>query len=241
MFKKTLLTLSLMAVVGLITAQSLQFEYEGTVYEEGQTIVCEYSEDFGEFLQENIKIRNLTDSQLDVMIEKEIIEELPGSSNWFCFGLCYLPEIFVSSFPVPVLPQSLSDEPFSFHFLFDEGVVGRTCVRVYAYARSNPDERISLSFVANNVTNVAENYLSLGHAYPNPASSQVHFDYKTDNNSNVNVVVYNLLGQEVKSQFVNGSQNHISIAVDDMQSGIYFCRFSVNGEVVKTEKFIVKH
>ena len=124
--------------------------------------------------------------------------------------------------------------------MFDEGVVGRTSMRVYAYARSNPDERISVVFVADNATNTTENHLSLGHAYPNPASSQVHFDYKADNYSNVNVVVYNLLGQEVKSQFVNGSQNHISIAVDDMQPGIYFCRFSINGEVVKTEKFIVK-
>lgn len=240
MFKKTLLTLSLMAMVGMITAQSMQFEHQGTVYEDGQTIVCEYSEDWGEFLQENIKIRNLTDSQLDVLIEKEIIEDLPGTSNYFCFGQCYLPETYVSTSTVPVLPQSLCDEPFSFHFLYDEGVVGRTSMRVYAYARSNPEERISLVFVADNATNTKENYLSLGHAYPNPASSQVHFEYNADNNANINVVVYNLLGQEVKSQLVNGSQSRVSIAVDDMQPGIYFCRFSINGDVVKTEKFIVK-
>ncbi|MBR3709439.1 MAG: T9SS type A sorting domain-containing protein [Bacteroidales bacterium] len=240
MFKKVLLTLSLMAVVGMITAQSLQFEYEGTVYEDGQTIVCEYSEDFGEYHQENIRIKNLTNDPLDVMVEKEIIESLPGSSNWFCWGLCYNPEQMVSSNPVSVPAQTLSSEPLSFHFMFDEGVIGRTSVKVYAFARSNPEERISLVFVADNVTNTKENYLNLGHAYPNPASSQVHFEYNADDNADINVVVYNLLGQEVKSQLISGNQNRISIAVDDMQPGIYFCRFSVNGEVVKTEKFIVK-
>ena len=49
MFKKALLTLSLLAVVGMITAQSLQFEYEGAVLEEGQTITCQFNEDWGEY------------------------------------------------------------------------------------------------------------------------------------------------------------------------------------------------
>ena len=60
MFKKALLTLSFMAVIGMITAQSLQFEYEGTVYEEGQTIVCEYDDDMLEYNKKEIHIRNLT-------------------------------------------------------------------------------------------------------------------------------------------------------------------------------------
>jgi hypothetical protein len=236
MFKKALLTLSLMAMVGMITAQSLQFEHEGTVYQDGETIVCQL-QDF-EYVQE-LQIRNLTDNQLDVIVEKEIIDDLEGVMNYFCWGLCYDPNQLVSD-PWPIAAQSLSEGIFSFHFIFDEGVIGTPRVRVYAYARSNPDERISLIFEAANTTNVAENTLSLGKPYPNPASSQVSFDFKAANSSNINVVVYNLLGQEVKSQLANGMQGRINIAVDDLQPGIYFCSFQVNNEVVKTEKFIVK-
>lgn len=236
MFKKALLTLSLMAMVGMITAQSLQFEHEGTVYQDGQTIVCQFID--YEYVQE-LQIRNLTDNQLDVIVEKEIIDDLEGVTNFFCWGLCYDPNQLVSS-PWPIAAQSLSDELFSFHFIFDEGVCGTSRVRVYAYARSNPEERISLVFEAANTTDVAENTLSLGKPYPNPASSQVSIDFKAANSSNINVVVYNLLGQEVKSQLANGMQGRINIAVDDLQPGIYFCSFQVNNEVVKTEKFIVK-
>ena len=239
MFKKALLTLSFMAVIGMITAQSLQFEYEGTVYEEGQTIVCEYDDDMLEYNKKEIHIRNLTDEQQDVIVEKEVIEHLNGTQNYFCWGNCYIPTTIVSD-PNPVAANSLSTDDLSFHFLYDEGIVGRTSVRIYAHTRSNPDERISVVFVADNVTNTTENFLGLGHAYPNPASSQVHFDLRSDNNSNINVVVYNLLGQEVKSQIVNGTQNRVNIAVDDLQPGIYFCSFQINNEVVKTEKFIVK-
>ena len=239
MFKKALLTLSFMAVIGMITAQSLQFEYEGTVYEEGQTIVCEYDDDMLEYNKKEIHIRNLTDEQQDVIVEKEVIEHLNGTQNYFCWGNCYIPTTIVSD-PNPVAANSLSTDDLSFHFLYDEGIVGRTSVRIYAYTRSNPDERISVVFVFDNVTTTTENFLGLGHAYPNPASSQVHFDLRSDNNSNINVVVYNLLGQEVKSQIVNGTQNRVNIAVDDLQPGIYFCSFQINNEVVKTEKFIVK-
>lgn len=238
MFKKALLTLSLLAVVGMITAQSLQFEYEGTVCQDGQTIVCAFNEDWGEYIQE-LRIRNLTDNQLDVMVEKDVILDLPGTSNYFCWGNCYGSEVIVSD-PNPVAANSLSTDELSFHFAFEEGITGKTIVRLYAYARSNPEEKISVVFEASNSTNVAENTLSLGKAYPNPATSQVHFDINAADNSNIGVVVYNLLGQEVKSQLVNGMHSSVSIAVDDLQPGIYFCSFQINNEVVKTEKFIVK-
>ena len=161
MFKKALLTLSFMAVIGMITAQSLQFEYEGTVYEEGQTIVCEYDDDMLEYNKKEIHIRNLTDEQQDVIVEKEVIEHLNGTQNYFCWGNCYIPTTIVSD-PNPVAANSLSTDDLSFHFLYDEGIVGRTSVRIYAYTRSNPDERISVVFVADNVTNTTENFLGLG-------------------------------------------------------------------------------
>ena len=68
----------------------------------------------------------------------------------------------------------------------------------------------------------------------------VYFDFKDNRADNIKTVVYNLLGQEVKSQFISGSQGRISIPVTDFQPGIYFCSFFVNEEMVATEKFIVK-
>jgi hypothetical protein len=109
-----------------------------------------------------------------------------------------------------------------------------------AYDRANPDEKINIIVLFGPGAGTEEHTIRLGQAYPNPASSQVHFDFSRNGNSNVNVVVYNLLGQEVKSQIASGNQGRISIAVDDLQPGIYFCSFRVDNEVVRTEKFIVK-
>ena len=238
MLKKTLLTLLSFALVGMISAQSLQFEHNGTVYQDGQTIVAPFV-DFEYYAE--MHIRNLTDQELNVIIEQNIIDSVQDSYVYFCWGLCYNPHAnpFISD-PVAIPANTLSDQDLSFHVILPEGVTGAVKAIYYAYPENDPNNKISLIVLSGDVTNVNENAISLSSAYPNPASSQVHFDCKGNSNAVVNAVVYNLLGQEVKSQLVNGSQSRINIAVDDMQPGIYFCRFSINGEIVKTEKFIVK-
>lgn len=237
MFKNTLLGLTLFALVGMVSAQSIQFEHNGTVYQNGQTVICPFNDDWGEYLLE-MNIRNLSDSDQNIIVEKQEISDFPGVSMYFCWGMCFDSNVTTSR-PVVVPAQTSSIDELSFHFQFTEGVAGIAEAYYYAYDKDDPDNYISLHLLAGKGANVAENHISFGQAYPNPASSQVHFDY-TANNANINVVVYNLLGQEVKSQLVNGSQGRIDITVDDLQPGIYFCRFQVNNEVVKTEKFIVK-
>ena len=236
--KKTTFTFLFMAIVGLLSAQSLQFEHNGTVYHNDEVITAQFDPDTYDYTV-HMNIRNLTNNDLDVIVEREIIDNLEGTLIYFCWGQCLDPSANMGG-PVTIPAQTLSTEDLSFHVMFEEGVYGMVRVRYSAFSRSNPDERISLIVESGNNTSVAENTVYLGSAYPNPASSQVHFDYKANGNANINVVVYNLLGQEVKSQLVNGIQGRINIAVDDLQPGIYFCRFLANTEVVKTEKFIVK-
>ena len=238
MFKKSLLTLTFMALIGMITAQPLQFEHDGTVYTHGQTIVCQYDSTMFEFVH-HMHIRNLTDHDMNVIVEREIIKTVEGAMTYFCWGVCLTPEANIGR-PVPVPAQSLSDEELQCHVMFEDGISGMVSAMYYAYDENDPENKIFIRLIAGNGTDVAENTISLGQPYPNPATTQVHFDFKDNSCDNLNVVVYNLLGQEVKSKLVSGNQGRVNIAVDDLQPGIYFCRFSANGEVLKTEKFIVK-
>ena len=230
----------LLAVAALVSAQDLQFEFDGTVYHDGDTIVSPFNEATGEYNIE-LQIRNLTDTPLNVVVEREFLQDVPGSCCIFCWGLCLDPAINIS-LPVTVEAQTLSSDKFSSHVSFNEEP-GLEIIRYYAYSsdQDEPNNRISIIIKAGTSgSGVAENTLNVGKAYPNPASSQVHFNLKANSNSDVKVMVYNLLGQEVKSQWANGSTGRINLAVDDLQPGIYFCSFLVNNEVVKTEKFIVK-
>ena len=54
--KKALFTLTLLAVVTLMSAQTLQFEHNGHVYENGETIISPYNEDFFEYITDYLTI-----------------------------------------------------------------------------------------------------------------------------------------------------------------------------------------
>ena len=239
--KKSIFTLILMAVIGYVSPQTMQFEWQGTVYSEGQTIECTNDEyGFGEYIQ-HMEIRNNTSETLKVLIEKEVVQDLEGVMNTFCWGMCFGPDVFVSPEAKEVPAGGVNTDELSFHALYPEDVFGDVIVKYYAYEERNPDQRISIivRFRKSGV-GVVENMARLGHAYPNPAASLVHFDYELSAGNEVSVSVYNLLGQEVMSQRLNNLQGVAAFSVADINEGIYFCNLDVNGQAVKTEKFVVR-
>ena len=248
MLRKSLLFIALTAFVGYVSAQTLQFEYQGAALANNEKIIFEEAPSaIGEMVLE-MNIHNLSDQAVEVTVEKELIKVVEGTENSFCWGQCFGPDVFTSRPPVPMEPNSVSaDGALSFHYQVDPTysgdpdacLPGTTIIKYYAYTTSDPDNKVCVEvWFAYNATEIAENSIDFGHAYPNPASTQVSFDLR--GNGIVNAVVYNLLGQEVKSMVVNASQSKVNFDLSDMQPGIYFCSFIVNDEVLKTEKFIVK-
>lgn len=238
MIRKSIFTLLLMAIFGYVSAQSLQFEYNGTIYQDGSTIVCD-TEEYGEFIQ-YFQVRNLDNVDHNVLLEKEVAQDLEGVMNYFCWGSCYLPETVVSPRPVTVPANTLSEEELSVHAMFDEFVFGYIIVKYSIYDEATPNDRVTVAVkFLKSGEGVNENAaIQLGQAYPNPASSMVHFDY--ENADNATAVVYNLVGQEVLRQELNAIQGKLSISVADLQDGIYFCNLTRNGQALKTVKFVVK-
>ena len=117
MIRKSLLTLALLVFAGFVSAQSLRFEWNGEVFAEGQEITCDNDEyGFGEIIQ-HMSVRNMTDNAMNVVVEKEIIQDMEGAMNTFCFGNCFGPDVFVSPTPVRIAAQSLNTEELSFHVI----------------------------------------------------------------------------------------------------------------------------
>ena len=242
MMKKTIFTLVLLALMSYVSAQTIQFEWDGHVYGVGETVECTNDEfGYGEYIQ-HMQIRNLTSGDLNIIVEKEIIQDLEGTMIFFCWGQCFSPDVFVSPNPVVVEANTVTaDGLLSFHTMFEEGVYGQVKVRYFAYEQEHPDARIYVDVVFNKSgVGVAENSVEFGRAYPNPASSTVHFNYEITSGNRVSVSVYNLLGQEVMSQNLDALQGVATISVAGLNEGIYFCNLVVNGQTVKTEKFVVK-
>lgn len=256
MLKKSLLFLVLTSIVGILSAQSLQFgslneDGEFQAYANNTKIVCETApSSIGEMVLEDVAIKNTTSSTIDVVVEKEEVQLVEGTETSICWGLgCYSADVYITR-PYPMDGGVTSSfGQLSFHYQVDptysgdpnECIPGTTIVKYYTYPFDNPEDKSCLEvWFVYNATNVVENTIDFGQAYPNPASNQVYFDVKSNDGSSIKAVVYNLLGQEVKSIVANGLQSKIKIDLNDVQPGIYFCSFYANDEVLKTEKFIVK-
>ena len=252
MLKKTLLTLVLMAAVGMLAAQTLQFEWQGQVYSEGdKVVVTELDPDFGNEFVLHMQLHNLTEEDINVIVAKEEIQMVEGSTNSICWGACYSPSVFVTPPRVLQAHAISNDFELAFHHNIDpdatydpaQYLTGTSIVKYTAYDELNPEEKATLVvWFAYNADGVAEYAPNVMHAYPNPATTEVNFNFEAPAGKNVmmTAVVYNLLGQEVMRQDVNTMQGRITFDVSRLQAGVYFCNFMANGSAVKTEKFVVK-
>ncbi|MCP4633372.1 MAG: T9SS type A sorting domain-containing protein, partial [candidate division Zixibacteria bacterium] len=80
---------------------------------------------------------------------------------------------------------------------------------------------------------------ALGQNYPNPFNPSTRIDYSVPVNSNINIEVFNIIGQKVKT-LVDGNAvagnhsvtwNGTSENGSKVSSGVYFYRLSVEDEV----------
>ena len=201
-------------------SQNLQFEWNGYVYRDGETIICGNDIGFGELVQ-YMQIRNATDEEGSIVIEKEVVQDLDGVSNFFCWGMCYGPNV-ISSLPVSVPAQSLNSEDLSFHALYEDQVYGVVVVRYYAYEENHPDERISITVRYNRFSGVitegatisvtGDTWYVLDHQYS---------DGETIHLENATFGLYGAADDGGHQQLVSGGEEGIGDRLRIGQCGLY--------------------
>ena len=81
--------------------------------------------------------------------------------------------------------------------------------------------------------------------FPNPSTnnSTSFVMFETSNKGNVDVIIYNLLGSEVKSilnkNLQKGFHTH-ALNLEDIEEGVYFISILVDGKVMETTKIVVQ-
>jgi hypothetical protein len=93
--------------------------------------------------------------------------------------------------------------------------------------------------------NVAEteavNPMTTTRVYPTPTNGVLNVEVNASQNSDVNISVFNIMGQKVSEQnsTINTGINTKTISTDNLSSGIYFVTVKANG-YENTMKFIVE-
>ena len=132
-------------------------------------------------------------------------------------------------------------------WLFDEfgGTNGLVCVRVgvgfnsMALDAANDsdysDNEICVDYTVTAVTGIGEEDLSQISVYPNPAVDVINFNLAGNTIETINVM--DVSGRVV--DVINVNESIEVLDVNNYESGIYYYQLVKNGEVVKTDKFIV--
>lgn len=80
--------------------------------------------------------------------------------------------------------------------------------------------------------------------YPNPVSNgRANVMFKLEEDANVSVDLYDLNGRKIQmalNTFRTAGIYKEQLDLNNIQAGVYICRFMVNGEMKKTEKIVVK-
>ncbi len=186
-----------------------------------------------------IYVKNLTDSDLKVMVKKYELDMVSGSEAYFCWDICYPNTAFVSTaFITTSANDTIKD------FSGDFKTAGNTGISKVMYTFfKNKGETDSASVtieyqivpVGIKEIDILKQSIS---CYPNPVSDNLFFEYKLEPNSKGEIHIYDLTGKKVKQKNISSSEDNIQINVSDLNTGIYLWTIEVDGVPVKSEKLI---
>lgn len=246
--KKLLLSLALLLSVFALSAQTFPFQVtdeDGNIIENNDTFYI-YGDggDLG-IIEIKLQVTNMSDETITLIGEKEEINVVEGTDNYFCFGFCYGSSVYVGS-PYDLAPE-FGDE-WSFHYVpFDaetgEPILGEQVMRYSLYERNNPDDKFILNVTFKYSEDGIVDYTNaevFSNAYPVPACDVVNFDYNFASSVNAEIAIYNMMGQEVLRNGINGVSGKASINVSDLADGVYFYSLIVNGKTEKSSKLVIR-
>lgn len=256
--KKFLLSLVLLAFAGIASAQTLKFEQAHNFEAIGEIepgrfeIIADVNEMIE--LAFEMKITNLTDSDILILCEREIVSSNSEAGNNFCFGNCFgddTSQAEVNLTPGTPLDFSAHFKPYKYDenwnlemmpegsemtvkYTFSERTLGEWVFEFYFKYDPAAGPYNPVFIPENNNEEIFSN------AYPNPARDVVSFDYNMPFNAqSASVAIYNMMGQEVVRQNVSVGGSRLDVNVSDLTDGVYFYSLIVNNQAVKTNKLVI--
>lgn len=188
---------------------------------------------------EEIEMKNNASTDKNIIVKKVHGTLTPGTDNYFCWGACFSPDVFMSD-PV-FLYTGQSTNEFSVHYM-PNNIVG---ISEVSYVIWDADVRadsiwFTMQYDATNVGIATIEGSSKLSAYPNPARNQVNISYQLPANSKTaNLRMINLTGQEVYSCILDGNKGIKNINVSNLSPGMYIYALYSDGKVISTQKLSV--
>ena len=239
--KKLLLSIYLVSLVAFIGySQSLLLTHEGTPVLNGEEVTYYGLPSDPEVIAE-MDITNNSGVSVDVLVKKVEIDLVTGSTNTFCWGLCFPPNIYTSPDAIAIAAGATNTIDFSGHY-YPNGFSGMSIIRYVIFNALDPNDSVCFSArydVAVGLDDL-KNETVLSNVYPNPANMQATFNYQVDAGAKAELLIRNVLGSTIRKMELSGD-GQIRISTADLSEGIYFYSLTIKGQIQSTRKLVVSH
>lgn len=175
-------------------------------------------------------VTNISNTSVSVKCNRSIISEIAGTSNYFCWGVCYGETTNVSLLSQTILA---SDTNYTFYAHYKPlGNPGETLIKYCFFNTANPTDQAcqTVSFCYESscpieVENLVDSKLEL--IGSNPLKGLNFLNYKLGAGvTEGQLFVTNMHGELVKSVALKASKGSILLNAEDYASGIYL--FTLN-------------
>ncbi len=221
-----------------VLSQAVQFlDNNDNVLQNGDTVKVYGNHQTSEIIA-HVKVKNLTNSTIEVICRKWVTSATSGTQNVFCWAnLCYPPNTSVSQ-PMNIAPNATVND-FSGHF-FPNNIASEALIMYTFDVRDADTAWFYVKYDATGQSISANSLDKLNIPYPNPASKEINIPFSLQAGLIGFIEIYDISGKKIMSFKVNASSNLATIPVNSLNDGIYFVHFNVNGIIIGTEKFVVK-
>jgi hypothetical protein len=186
-----------------------------------------------------LDVENTCSDDMNVLVQRDEISMVPGSSSAFCWLVCFDTVTSLSPFPLTVPANSTIADNFSGHYRAwgNEGV---STISYEFFEEGNPGNSVmvtvnydcTLMDVAENVKH-DENSVNI---YPIPAKNNITVDFDAMY-SHVDFQIIDITGSKVKE--IKQVQNGSTIRINDLSEGLYLYRAFTEGNLIKTGRLII--
>ena len=195
-------------------------------------------------MEAHVLVTNNNTVNIPVKVKKIENSIVVGSQNYFCWGSCFSPSIFVS--PDSVIINAGETVNYFTGDYVTSSTIGVTTITYVFFNNEDPNDTVSV-VVEYHVTGVGikeakTKEIKFSNPYPNPSDNFTSFDYllpKTTKYSKI--VIRNILGTVVKEVKIFNKKGNIKLSTEELTDGIYFYSIIVDDNIFITKRLIVRH
>lgn len=177
-------------------------------------------------------------SSASIKVRRTPLSVVAGSINFFCWDLCYAPATNQSVGTITIIP---GDTVALFYADYNpNGNIGTSYVNYKFFNDADTTEFSSVTVkYTSGTVGVEEEKVAISNVYPNPASTQITFDYVVGHEEG-NIVITDLTGKVVRTSILPAYSTKHVIDLNGLNEGVYIYSFYSKNKAIATKKFIVR-